>query len=467
MATVYRRKYTHPLPEGAEQLMQRGRPKARWIDSHGKVHIEDTTVGRDGSPRIVILSPVYTARYRDASGIVRFVSTGCRDRQAAEKVLSTLMEREDKLRAGIYSPADINGMSSAKLPLAKHIAGYIHHLKAKGSGDQHCRQRRRDLRKVFEACNFQRLSDLKCEPAEMWLLQRKQEGMSARVHNGYRASLMAFSNWAVQTQRMEFNPFTRIPVANEKADRRRPRRPLSADELNRLLFVAPLRPLADYGRESIAKADADCTGRSTWTKQKLDIDTIESAYQRARKVLEDRPEMIEQLIQRGKRNTMFYMLAAYTGLRKNELANVRLKDIRLDGEIPFISLEARYEKARRGAQLPLMAEIAQRLRDYIKQTHGRKPGAGTKLFQQTTTLRAFNRDLAAAGIEKVDSEGRTVDIHSLRHTFGTMLARSGVIPQAAQKLMRHSKIELTMNLYTHLDLADISSAVQGLPSLAG
>ena len=64
-----------------------------------------------------------------------------------------------------------------------------------------------------------------------------------------------------------------------------------------------------------------------------------------------------------------------------------------------------------------------------------------------------------------DAQGQTVDVHSLRHTFATLLARNGVSPSIAQKLMRHSDIRLTMNTYTHLDLADTAGAVAGLPAI--
>jgi len=52
----------------------------------------------------------------------------------------------------------------------------------------------------------------------------------------------------------------------------------------------------------------------------------------------------------------------------------------------------------------------------------------------------------------------------MRHTFATLLARNGVLPATAQKLMRHSDIRLTMNTYTHLDLADTAGAVAALPT---
>jgi integrase len=56
-------------------------------------------------------------------------------------------------------------------------------------------------------------------------------------------------------------------------------------------------------------------------------------------------------------------------------------------------------------------------------------------------------------------------VHCLRHTFATLLARNGVSPSIAQKLMRHSDIRLTMNTYTHLDLADTAGAVASLPTI--
>jgi len=42
-----------------------------------------------------------------------------------------------------------------------------------------------------------------------------------------------------------------------------------------------------------------------------------------------------------------------------------------------------------------------------------------------------------------------------------------VVPYAAkaQKLLRHSDIRLTLNIYTHLDLADTASTVVVLPAI--
>ena len=56
-----------------------------------------------------------------------------------------------------------------------------------------------------------------------------------------------------------------------------------------------------------------------------------------------------------------------------------------------------------------------------------------------------------------------LDIHALRYTFGRHLSAAGVHPRTAMAAMRHSRIELTMNLYTDPALLDIAGAVNSLP----
>ena len=92
--------------------------------------------------------------------------------------------------------------------------------------------------------------------------------------------------------------------------------------------------------------------------------------------------------------------------------------------------------------------------------------ADTPLFTVPVALvKILNRDLRLAGIPKRDERGRTVDVHALRHTFGTLLSKGGVAPRTAQAAMRHSTINLTMNTYTDPKLLDVAGAVESLPSL--
>src|SRR5262249_33666303 len=73
--------------------------------------------------------------------------------------------------------------------------------------------------------------------------------------------------------------------------------------------------------------------------------------------------------------------------------------------------------------------------------------------------------LKMAGIPKRDERGRTLDVHALRTTFGTLLSKGGVAPRTAQAAMRHSDIKLTMGVYTDPKLLDVRGALDVLPQL--
>ena len=92
---------------------------------------------------------------------------------------------------------------------------------------------------------------------------------------------------------------------------------------------------------------------------------------------------------------------------------------------------------------------------HVKALSGMWKDAGAKMLRE---------DLGKTEIEEVPEDG-VIDFHSLRHTFGTLLAKSGVMPQDAQKLIRHSDINLTMGVYDHLRLSDKAKAVCKLPEI--
>ena len=75
-------------------------------------------------------------------------------------------------------------------------------------------------------------------------------------------------------------------------------------------------------------------------------------------------------------------------------------------------------------------------------------------------------DLEAAWIPYRDEQGRFLDFHSLRHSFVSRLARSGIMPAVAKDLARHSTITLTMDRYTHGVVGNGAAALNALPDLS-
>ena len=479
MGTVYKETYTKPLPIDAEVFTRKGERLARWHDKRDRKRTAKVTTTSAGE-RLLIEAGTYTAKYRDGSGIVRKVSTKCRTLDAAKAVLTELERRSELVKANVLTTEEDAIADHQNTLLGQHFSDYVAHLQAKSVSVGRIKTTRSRLDRIAGDCDFGRLTDLNVAALERWLVTRKGEGMSAAARNGFREAWVSFGNWCKQNRRLVDNPFAVVPKANEKADPRRKRRALTENELCRLLHVARVRPLAEYGRETVKLSPGQRNDGRTRTKEPLTHDIIDDAAERARNVLANRPDVITKLEHVGRERALIYKALVLTGLRKAELASLTVGKLDLDGPTAYATVEAADEKAGRGANVPLRADLADDLRQWLadrleavrrevrasNDTIPAKLSGDVSLFYVPTGLvRILDRDLAAAGIPKRDDRGRTVDVHAMRHTFGTHLSKGGVTPRTAQAAMRHSTLDLTMNTYTDPRLLDVAGAMDVLPLL--
>lgn len=480
--TVYRETYTKPLPDEAELFIRQGERFARWTDRRGRKRTAKVTTGRDGSDRITLTCSTHTARYRDGSGVVRKVGTGCRTKDAAETILSDLRGRAELVKAKVLTAAQDAAADHAAVPIAAHCDAYRDHLIAKGCAPRRVAMVRARLKRLAEECAFGKLPDLNTAAIERWLVLMASKGVSAATRNGYREAAVGFGNWCRRTHRLIANPFADVPLANVKADRRHLRRALTEAELGRLLTVARLRPLAEYGRDKVKTLpDAEHPKRTNWHLAPLTIDNIAEAADRGRLSLAKRPEMIADLEHRGRERALTYKTLLLTGLRKGELVSLTVGQLDLDAEQPYAALNAADEKNRKGSDIPLRADLAADLRAFLgdrlkalqdaarlrigEPVPMRLSSAAPVFNVSAGLIRILDRDLAAAGIAKRDERGRVVDVHALRVSFGTHLSKGGVALRTAQAAMRHSKPDLTANVYTDPKLLDVAGALDALPTL--
>ena len=158
----------------------------------------------------------------------------------------------------------------------------------------------------------------------------------------------------------------------------------------------------------------------------------------------------------GRDRMMLYLVALSTGFRAGELATRRVMDFVLDAGSPHLRLEARSAKNRKPVEQRLPPEIVPMLRQWLS---GRsREGLVWPGLSQSPASRMIRTDLLAAKVARVDADGRKLDFHALRHTFGTQMARGGVPLVEAQRAMRHSSPALTANIYTHVQSGDLEAA---------
>jgi len=457
MGTVFRKTYTKPIPALSEIFTRKGERFARWRDGKGKKRTAPLTAGRDGLDRIVLTVGTYTAKYRDGQGVIREVATGCRDEVAARSILAQLQRQSELVKSNVISVGEdaIAGHQATKL--ADHFAAYMMHQKAKELNATRIANTESRLNRIARDCGLVRLSDLTPTALERWLLERQQEDMSAGTRNAYREAWIGFGNWCVTTNRLQTNPMASLPKANVKADCRRKRRAMTEEELTRLLDATRRRPV-------------------------LDAMTIRRGPNKGKAIAKISNESKRRLELLGRERSLIYKTYLLTGLRKSELASITAGQVHIGEPMSYLDLAAADEKNREGSQLPLRHDLAVELDEWIGEKRQSLSGdatiaiscqqsadlsADTPLFNiPTGILRILNRDLELANIPKVDERGRTIDIHALRHTFGTHLSKAGVAPRTAQAAMRHSSIDLTMNVYTDPKLLDVQGALERLPELA-
>ena len=487
MGSLRKKTFTKPLPKGAELFTKKGDQFARWLDQNGQKRTASVTVGKNGDQRVVIRSATYTAKYRDASGSIKEVATKCRDKQAAAAVLAELERGADRERAGIITSKESASLSNSDKPLSEHLDSYTSARKAKGLSERHIQETRGLIEKICRECGFKTLARVQRHNVEEWLAALADSGIGARRRNINLEALRTFLRWCVTCNRLLADPLEGIDRADQDADVRRERRALVDEELQNLLTASRLRPLAEFGRETVQLPPVK-NKRACWTYAPLTLSNIGGAIERAHQKLKDKPQLVEEKLTLGRERSLIYKTLALTGLRFGELASVEIRNLYLDDPQPYIKLDRRSEKNREGNSLPLRSDLADELRDWIHDKAlminseveaaqiRRNDQAATahvvglpgteKLFAVPSCrsmLRIIDRDFAVAGIEKVDDRGHTVDIHCLRHSFATWIGESGISPKAAQKLMRHSDVNLTMR-YTHARDEVETKAFDSLPA---
>lgn len=483
MGMLFRKGYTMPVPSGAEIVERDGKRIARWRLRNGQQRSAEVVDCADGKLRVRGQSQFFIARYRDGTGRVVDVPTNCREAVAARRVLADLERRAELVRGGVLTQEEDDAVAYAAQPLSKHLDAYVRYLKAKGGDPRRISMLRSRLERLFRECRLTRLNRLTAGPVEHWLADQAEAGVSAATRNCYRESAVCFGNWCRRSRRLTNSPFGDLPRADQNADRRHQRRALTELEITRLLNVACLRPLADYGRQVMpAENNANLSPRSraTWKREPLSFENIEEAVERAREALKGNPDLIAQLKRTGHERSLIYKTLVLTGLRKGELASLTVGQLELAGQVAYAVLYAADEKNRQGSNIPLRADLAAEISSWLDERlvaiqdearSRRQPipmrlPATTPLFSVPTGLaRILDRDLAVAGIPKRDERNRVIDVHALRVTFGTHLCAAGVPLRTAQAAMRHSKPELTANVYTDPKLLDVAGAIDALPAL--
>ncbi len=317
---------------------------------------------------------------------------------------------------------------AASQPLAEHLADFKTTLKSRGITGYHVEQKISRLKRIFTGCGFTYWSDISAARIETFLANLRTakpkdtdteanedtvKTLGVQTTNYYLGAVKHFARWMIQERRASESPVAHLRKLNAEMDKQH-RRALTLEELRNLLGKT-INGEKCYGVVGVDRY-------------------------------------------------MLYKMAVETGLRSNELRNLTRLSFILDSDRPEVRLPARFSKHRKNDVLPLRPDTAAELKSYLSLKMPTAPAFA--MPSPSNVVRMFRMDLEAAGIVEKDTPCPDLAFHSLRHTFVTNLSRGGVDPRTAQELARHSKIDLTMNVYTHKYQGELADAVTALPDLS-
>jgi len=283
--------------------------------------------------------------------------------------------------------------------IEEQAADYLADCEAKQSPGN-VREKRRHLTRLIEEEGIGSLGELDAEVLRRNMERLVAAGRSARTCNFRRQATLAFANWCVRVGRLERHEVGQVQKLDEDADRRYVRRALTDDEISRLL-----------------EATAESPERRAW-----------------------------------------YACAYFAGMRKGELMRLEWSDVDLEEGV----LQVTNAKGKRKDSVPIMPRLAEALAAvWPLVVHSSMTPEG-KVFQRAVSDRRRREDFERAGIAMVDDRGRHADLHGLRTTLGTHLARAGVNRDVRQRVMRHRNFETTDKHYTALEVDDQRDALARL-----
>jgi len=179
-----------------------------------------------------------------------------------------------------------------------------------------------------------------------------------------------------------------------------------------------------------------------------------------------------------------FVLLLVLGLRKGEVLGLTWELVNLDAAELYVGeqvqrvgrelirRQVKTETSEAPLPLPELCVAALKLRREQQETdHGRADGAWIDTGLVFTTRhataleprnfsRSFDRCIAKAQVPRIT-------VHGTRKTCGSLLAALDVHPRVAMQILRHSKIAVTMEIYTEVPSAATRDALKKLGQWLG
>lgn len=227
--------------------------------------------------------------------------------------------------------------------------------------------------------------------------------------------------------------------------------------------LASLRVFLEYlGRQEVSLLHL-YTEASTISRRKQPKIKVKGISKKAIKALFNE---ISQDTKTGRRDLTMFILMYNTAIRINETLSIKLQDLHLDVEKPYISIIGKGNKLR---SLYLLPKTVKYLKKYIEENHDENSNSNNYLFyskikgKQTKLTQASVEKQLKKWAQKANEKCKEVPIglhpHQLRHVAASHWLEDGMNVVQISYLLGHEQLQTTM-IYLEVTTAQKAKALE-------
>lgn len=177
---------------------------------------------------------IWWGKFRlDPTDPITYFSTGCTDKQSAQRIIDQRVREAQQERAGLILPKAQREASN--VPLVDHLPDF---LEAQDRDSFYLKNREGQLSRLFKECGWKFPRDASNVSFEAWrVIQRGR--VEPKTLNEYLCAASMFFKWMVKAGRMAHNPLASVGRESMKGrDKTRKRRCFSEEELRKLVRLS-------------------------------------------------------------------------------------------------------------------------------------------------------------------------------------------------------------------------------------
>lgn len=291
--------------------------------------------------------------------------------------------------------------------------------------------------------------------------------VSINTTASYRQSLNCYIDYlekvrGIKRQKMTFEDFQRESIKGYLIWMKDVKN-LSAKTCN--LRVTAIRSFLEYATDEDAELMAIYNSACTIKGLKEEKKAIEYLERKAMVALLQTPDTTTN---KGKRNRMLLILLYDTAARVQEIVDIRLCDLHLEVQTPFVTLHGKGNKWR---TVPLMEKAVLHLRQYLSEFHREiNTNADNPLFYSvrdarphklsTDTVEKMLKKYALLAQETCFEMPLNVHCHMIRKTRAMDLYQEGVPLVHIMQLLGHENISTTSGFYAFATLETLNQSLR-------